>query len=224
MSTERKVQAGFAIALACLCVVGAASCISVARLNENMVWVEHTREVISRLDLLLSKMTDAQNGYRGYAVTGDEAYLEPYFEAVQTAAGDVARLRGLTADNPARQQRLEQLGSQVAAQLAFSREVAEARRSQGFAAAENLILTGQGKRLHDRLRGLVNVMKGAEERLLKEHELAARRRSVFTQALIVGGSVLAFGLVGLALLVVRRSFAERRYAQTQLDHFFSLSQ
>ncbi len=222
-STERKMQAGFGFALACLAVVGVVSYLSVVRLNENAAWVEHTREVIGGLDFLLSKTTDAQNGHRGYAVTGDETYLEPYLEAVQTAADDVRRLLELTADNPAQQRRLEQLAALVDAQLAFSREVIEARRSDGFAAARKLMLTGKGKQLHDQFRGLINEMKNAEESLLKARELQARRDSTVTQAVIVGGMLLAFGFVALALIVIRRDIAGRQQAEAELERFFTLS-
>jgi CHASE3 domain sensor protein len=49
ISTERKVRLGFGFALACLIVIAVASYLSVARVNENTAWVEHTHQVLSEL-------------------------------------------------------------------------------------------------------------------------------------------------------------------------------
>jgi signal transduction histidine kinase len=215
-STERKVQRGFVFALACLAVIGVVSYFSIVRLREDAAWVQHTDEVIIRLELLFSGMTDAQNGHRGYAVTGDETYLEPYRLAVQTAESSVRRLRELTADNPAQQKRLDLLAPLISEQLAFGGDVIASRRSQGFEAARSQVLTGKEKRIHDQLRGLVDEMKGAEEDLLKEREFRARQSTTIAQTVIIGGGVLAFGFVGLASFTIRRDFAGRKRAQEDL--------
>jgi len=59
VSTERKIRLGFAVALTCLAAIGIVSYLSLARLNENAAWVEHTREVLGCLELLLAAATDA---------------------------------------------------------------------------------------------------------------------------------------------------------------------
>ena len=106
-STQRKVGLGFAFALACLGVVAVVSYLSVVRLNENAKWVEHTHEVLGRLELLLTAVTDSETAERGYVITGDESYLQPYRKSADLADLQVSRLRALTADNQVQQQRLD---------------------------------------------------------------------------------------------------------------------
>ena len=72
MSTRRKVYVGFAVALVCLVLVGAISYLSVLGLNDSARWVDHTRTVLSRLDRLLSVVTDAETAERGYASTDED--------------------------------------------------------------------------------------------------------------------------------------------------------
>src|SRR6266481_6513640 len=103
-STESKVRLGFAFALACLAVIGVVSYVSVVRLKENATRVEHTHEVLSSLELLLAAATDSETAERGYVITGDEGYLEPYRQAGAVVDGQTKRLRELTADNRAQQQ------------------------------------------------------------------------------------------------------------------------
>jgi len=216
VSTQRKVGLGFAIALACLGIVGVVSYLSVARLNEEAAWVEHTHEVLSRLELLLAAVTDAETAERGYVITGDESYLEPYRKSAGVAAVQASRLRELTADNHVQQQRLDSVVPLVSDRLAELRSVIELRRSQGYAAAQSEILTGKGKEFHDRIRGLIDEMKGTETSLLQERRRAADRSAATARAVIIGGGFLACGLVGLALWAIRRDFAGRTRAERAL--------
>ena len=84
--------------------IGVVSYVSVVRLKENATRVEHTHEVLSSLELLLAAATDSETAERGYVITGDEGYLEPYRQAGAVVDGQTKRLRELTADNRAQQQ------------------------------------------------------------------------------------------------------------------------
>jgi len=215
-SMQRKVGFGFGFALACLGVVSVVSYLSVVRLNEDAAWVEHTHEVLSGLQLLLAAVTDSETAERGYVITGDESYLEPYRKSASAADVQASRLRELTADNQVQQQRLDSVVPLVSDRLAELQKVTELRRTQGYAAAQSEILTGKGKQFHDRIRGLFDQMKGTEISLLQERRRLAGRSAATTQAVIVGSGVLACGLVGLAVFAIRRDFAGRTRAERAL--------
>jgi PAS domain S-box-containing protein len=215
-STQQKVGFGFAFALACLGIVGVVSYLSVVRLNEDAAWVEHTHEVLSRLELLLAAVTDSETAERGYVITGDESYLEPYRKSANVADVQASRLRELTADSQVQQKRLDSVVPLVSDRLAELQKVIELRRTSGYAAAQSEILTGKGKQSHDRIRGLIDQMKGTETSLLQERRRLADRSATATRAVIVGGGFLACGLVGLALWAIRRDFAGRTRADRAL--------
>jgi PAS domain S-box-containing protein len=215
-SPESKVQGGFAFALACLVLVGGVSYRSVMRLADNAAWSEHTHEVLVRLESVLSGVTNAETAEREYVITGDEGYLEAYRQSVQTITAVQRQLRELTRDNPSQQHRLQSLGALVAERLAGLRTVTELRQTRGFEAAQSEVLTGRGKRFHDRIRGLIEEMKAAEEALLRERDARTRRSILLTQVTITGGGLLAFGFVGLALVAIRRDLAGRRRAEEGL--------
>jgi signal transduction histidine kinase/ActR/RegA family two-component response regulator len=224
LSTERKVRLGFAFALACLAVIGVVSYLSVVRLKQNAAWVEHTHQVLSSLELLLAAATDSETAERGYVITGDEGYLEPYRQAAAVIDSQMRHLRELTADNRAQQQRLDSVMALVTDRLGNLRAVIELRKDQGFAAAQGEILTGKGKQFHDRIRRLIGQMEDTETSLLKEREQRTKQSSTLAQAVIFGGGFLACGLVSLALWAIRRDFAGRarsdralRNAKDQLE-------
>ena len=216
LATERKVRLGFGFALACLATVGMVSYYSVERLNKTAAGVAHTHEVLSALELLLSAATDSETAERGYVITGDENYLEPYRQAAAVVGSQQRQLRELTADNRTQQQLLDSLVPLLAERLSNLRGVIELRRNQGYAAAQSEILTGTGKRLHDRIRGLVDQMKAAESALLKERELRANRSAAIAKVVIIAGGLLACCIVGLALLIIHRDFGGRARAERAL--------
>jgi len=215
-STERRVRLGFTFALGCLAIIALASYLSLARLHENAAWVEHTHEVLGGLDALLAAVTDSETAERGYIITGDESYLEPYRQTAQIVGTEETRLRQLTADNSAQQQRLESAVALVSERLANLRFVIDLRRNQGIDAARNEVLTGKGKRFHDQIRELIDQMKAAEASLLATRENSARRSSGIVQAVIVGGVLLTCAIVALALIAIRRDFAGRLHAERAL--------
>ncbi|MGH9641350.1 MAG: CHASE3 domain-containing protein, partial [Terriglobales bacterium] len=207
---------GFAFALACLGLVGLVSYLSVVRLNENTAWVEQTYQVLNRLDLLLAAATDSETAERGYVITGDESYLEPYRQSAQLVDVEARELRRLTANNPAQQRQLDSVVALATERLANLRLVIQLRGDQGFEAAKTEILTGKGKRFHDQIRGLIDQMKDAATSLLVQRERSAQHSSTLAQAIIVGGSLLALGIVGLALITIRRDAAGRGRAERAL--------
>lgn len=215
-STERKVRLGFGFALTCLGVIGVVSYFSVMRLSAHAANVEHTYRVLSGLEELLAAVTDSETAERGYVITGDESYLEPYRQSARIIDRQTIMLRELTADNPAQQLRLDSVEPLVFTRLSDLRAVIELRKTQGFAAAQSEILTGKGKQFHDRIRGLIDQMKGTEQSLLEGRERRAHRSLSVALAVIIGGGLLACALVGLALVAIRRDFAGRTRAERAL--------
>ncbi len=216
-AAERKVRLGFAAALGLLAVIGMVSYLALVRLNANAASVEHTHEMLGSLERLLAAATDSETAERGYVITGDASYLEPYRQGIAAVDREAGRLRALTQGNRAQQQRLDSLMALLTERLANIRTVIDARRDRGFAAAQSEILTGQGKQFHDRIRSLIDQTKEAETSLLDQRERRAHESSNVAQIVILAGGVLACGLVGVALLAIRRDFAGRSRKAVERD-------
>src|SRR5713101_4576206 len=108
-SIGNKIAASFGVALTVLIVVGSVSYDSTSRLIDSAGWVAHTHQVLNGFDQVLGLLKDAETGQRGFIVTGEERYLEPYNSAREALNRKLTEVRTLTADNPAQQQRLSAL-------------------------------------------------------------------------------------------------------------------
>jgi signal transduction histidine kinase/CHASE3 domain sensor protein/ActR/RegA family two-component response regulator len=214
-AAELRVQGRFALALVCVVAIGVACYLSVLRLNADAVWVDHTYQVLNRLDALLTTITDAQLGARHYIATGEEQYLDRY-RAARPLIGDLLKeLRALTADNAAQQARLVALSALAEERLGDLATGVAARQSEGVAAAQRGD-PDAGRRLDDQLALSVAAMKRAEDALLLERKNRSRRAELTTEVVILAGGLLAVAIAVFAMLALRRDFSGRYRAEQDL--------
>jgi PAS domain S-box-containing protein len=175
-----------------------------------------TDAVIDQFDALLSSLKDAETGQRGYIITGNPAYLEPYQASLGVFPHRLADLRRLTADNPAQQQRLDALMPLIAAKLANLKETIGVREAHGFAAARAAVMVQSGKQLMDDIRELVAQAVAEERQLLKtrtDQAVANSRRTIQSVLLCAALGALALLMMWLNL---RAGLASRQRAHTSL--------
>lgn len=206
-SIGSKIGSGFGLALVALMVVGAVSFNSTAKLIDSADWVRHTHEVLGGLDDVLSGMKDAETGQRGYVITGETRYLTPYQGARELVDQKLRHLRELTSDNPIEQQRLTALEPEVNTKFAELQETIDLRRTKGFAAAAQEVLTDKGKNAMDSIRNLIGEMQEEETRLLAQRSAEEKARAHRTEMVIILGSLGAFMLLSLVGVFLTRNIA-----------------
>jgi len=130
-------------------------------------WVVHTYEVEHTLSSLLSSLKDAETGQRGFLITADDAYLEPYRMAIANIEKQVQRLKTITRDNRSQQNRVPLLEAKIDIKIAELNKTIEIRQNNGFQAAQKIVLTHQGKEEMDDIRTIVQTMLEEEMRLLR---------------------------------------------------------
>ncbi len=211
-----KISIGFLLALALLLGISVIASRNTRALIETNRWVVHTHEVIAALDQVLSELRDAETGQRGYLLTGEEPYLEPYHAAAGVVQHTVQELQQLTADNPGQQQQLAVLQPLIEQRLILLQEAIQLQQQGGPEAARQIIRSGRGKRLMDEIRTVIAKMESTEHTLLSQRTAAVEAATQNTLSAITCGTVLAFLLVGLCGTVVSRDLAKRRQAERAL--------
>lgn len=175
--------------------------------------VQHTHSVIELTQAVLTHLLDAETGERGFIITGEEAYLEPYLSAPGQVAGNLDSLRALTADNPRQQLRLDTLDALANRLLGLLGERVAERRVQGFSAVRLSINSNLAKILMDSARIVVGEVVGEEKNLLdvRERSQTQYARSVFW--VVILGTMLAGGLAAaIAVALARHAAAQEGMA------------
>src|SRR6185436_4240646 len=99
MAIHRPLRALTLAAVLAVIVTAGVGAVSIWRVYDNDRRVAHTYEVKSALDTVLSSATDAETGQRGFLITGDPAYLEPYRRGTASIQDALAHIATLTADD-----------------------------------------------------------------------------------------------------------------------------
>ena len=133
--------------------------------NRARVVVAEQNRFLVTAEQLLSQLKDLETGERGFALTGDAAYLQPYDQAVGIIPLAMANLASIRPN-------IARLAGMVRDKQDFAVRVIAARRTGGLEAATALVRTGQDKVFMDRVRGRV-----AELQLLSQHRIVVTERA-----------------------------------------------
>jgi len=186
----------------------------------------HTHEVINQLEKVLSALKDCETGQRGYLITGDANYLQPYTKCHAEINGLINNLQTLTIDNAEQQQRIQTLRDLTTAKLNELHRTIELRRDLGFEAARQVVVTDLGKKTMDSIRSVIASMKSTEEQLLESRMQRldkADARGVWVSSIIVGlGCVFLIGTLVLISYLISVREKERKEMERRVSEFYSM--
>ena len=186
-------------------------------LRQSQALVSHTFEVIAAATRLDRSVQDAERGQRGFLITGNNSYLEPYEAGVRAIPGRLEDLRRLTGDNPDQEPHLGTLDKEIRAKLAELKTTIELRRAQGFDAARRLVETNAGAIAMSAITGQIDAIIINEDQHLEKRQAALAqltRTSVLTSAV---AAALALGVIGFGALLLYRAYERILGSQASLQ-------
>ena len=186
-------------------------------LRQDSEALAHSQEVLIAVGELRSAAQDAETGQRGFLLTNEEKYLEPYTTATAALPRLIEQLAQLTADNPKQQARVAPLKQHVDAKLAELALTIDLRRTQGLDGALAEVKTDRGKVEMDEIRTRVTEMDQEEAglRLTRLAEMSTSFRTALASSLFSGllGVILA-GIVGFLVQRAARLRQREEWLQT----------
>jgi signal transduction histidine kinase/CheY-like chemotaxis protein/CHASE3 domain sensor protein len=205
-----KSQWGFGAAIAAVLLIAFLSYWSFLQRAEAVRQVSHTVDVADHLDALYSTFQDAETGQRGYLLTGDDPYLEPYQGALATLSAEIPRLRALVSDNPQQVERTAVLERLATNKLAELKETIDLRQAGRVDEAMRIVRTDRGKHVMDEIRRTIATMKSTERDLLQIRNRDLQAATTILIAVIWGGSALLLVLIAAAANMSSRDFLAQR--------------
>ncbi|HYW21659.1 MAG TPA: response regulator [Nodularia sp. (in: cyanobacteria)] len=205
----KKVAGGFGLASAILVVIGFVSYQNTKTYLEISNQQQKILEKINVQEKILSLMTDAETGQRGYIITGDQSYLEPYQLAVPKVGQQLQILKKLTSNQLNQQRQLNTLEGLISTKLAGIKQNIELRQNQGFEASLQIIKTNRGKNVMDDIRKVIHKMEQQQQEQVQQQSLAAsisRRNTIVTVAIAI---CLCFIILAFVYYQIYREVTER---------------
>ncbi|MCC5633118.1 response regulator [Nostoc sphaeroides CHAB 2801] len=212
----KRIAGGFGLASAILVLIGVVSYQNTRILINTNNQVQKTQNKINKLEELLSQMKDAETGQRGYILTGQETYLEPYQAVIGNIDPKIVELKDLIADEPSQQKQFATLESLIGAKLAILKQTISLRQNQGFEAALQVIKTNQRKHLMDDIRKIIHEIENQDRRLLKQQSQAAKASTKNTVLTLAFAICLSFLILAIVYYFIYREGEERKSTQETL--------
>ena len=176
-----------------------------------------TTQVIGQAHALLSYLTDAETGQRGFLLTGDELYLEPYRQALMEIPVTLNVLKTSISSQPAQAQLFDRMLPLVNDKLAELAQTITVRRTAGPEAALAIVRTNRGKAVMDRIRTLCTTIEtGANRSLILYSEKSHASADQLGVIATIGSAVL-FILLGIATTTIQRGTQRRQQLITALQ-------
>ncbi|WP_434775618.1 response regulator [Pseudomonas oryzihabitans] len=153
-------------------------------------WVEHTDRVISEANANFRLVVDLETGMRGYLLSGNTSFLQPYERALPDVEPQLDELKNLVSDSAVQIRRLERIEAVHREWRQYANQVIEARRLGGdFQTSLN---DGQGKNRIDSIRRDYTDFIAYEEQMRADRtETASRMTVVFVAAFLIVSLLLS---------------------------------
>lgn len=153
LSFKGKVWSGYIVAFLLLLVSYFLIFYTMRRSIQETDSVTHTYSVINRLEILKTEITEAETGLRGFVITKDERFLQPYTNAITALPRTRAEIKTAFADNTEQQKRLDTLSALLDRRMNFMRVALSDFRRNGLVISDSTRMRREStKRVMDSIR------------------------------------------------------------------------
>ena len=187
------------------------------QLSDSRRWVEHTYNALLRMEQLRSNMETLETARRGFFITRQEQYLQPYRNAKDEIIENLDALAAIVRDNAEQQHRLKQIRQVMLSLISLADQDFGAHQQDLKPSRE---VMSQAKRQIDLGRRLIKEMQSSERTLLIERAQAldSRQRDLhWLMFIMVSGFflLLLFSFFTIYRENVRRHVVEQGLRESQ---------
>ncbi|MCZ4224171.1 response regulator [Pedobacter rhodius] len=211
---KNNLRLGLGLSLIILFISSLASYVSISNLIKSTELVKHSDEVILNVESIISTLKDAETGQRGYLLTGNKVFLEPYNGATDAALNTLNKVAESTRDNQKQQKNVDELRNIMLRRLGIIKSTIEIKSLGGQVDPTVLF---QGKTYMDQARNIVNQMVTEERRLLENRTAELNKLTSYTPILILIAAVLAILITLFFYRKVSIDFDERVKLQKEIE-------
>jgi signal transduction histidine kinase/CheY-like chemotaxis protein/CHASE3 domain sensor protein len=222
-SIIHQLQIVFTASIVLLIVSLVASFYSTQKLISNSQLVNHTNQVLIEAENIISYVKDAETGQRGYLLTLDTKFLEPYNGAYAKTIAAYNNLLRLTQDNPAQQKALMPLKERIEARFAQMDRVVELTAKSPMyvlQSDERYSEMKKGKKIMDDTRLIINQVKEEEEKMLQNRLSQQEIYITYTPYLLLLAALISILITGFAYVRIKRDMDKRLMQQREEERTY----
>jgi PAS domain S-box-containing protein len=207
INLEKKTNIAFLFIAIVLVTILVVFYVNTNNIKSTNIWVEHTQDVLRVSDNILLDVLNIETGSRGYLISKNDIFLEPFNKSVITINENINNLKKLTKDNNSQQKRIIQLKAYIIKKVLFSNQLIEVRRNKDLVSAEKLMSKGQGKILTDDIRLIIAEINTEEFRLLKLRKEESKKNNIISELIFIFFLTFIIVIIFLISVLIRNQKA-----------------
>lgn len=215
ISLPYKIVLGFLASFIILAVVSYFYFSTTQAFIQSYARVQTSQQIINQLEVVMSLIKDAETGQRGFIITHNELFLEPYYTASDNIEDELVELSLLMQDS-IQKQRYDTLIPDVASMMARLDFSIDLIKRNEFDSAVSYIVSVTGKKYMDKIRSNILVMKNDENERLEALAVSAEASAKNTFLTVVAGASISFIILIWGLVRVILEFSKKKKAEASL--------
>lgn len=190
---------------------------TVHKLSSDHNSIANTTDVIIKLKNLQHAVVAADSGKRGYLLTDEDEFLEPYHRSLANLDAQIAAVRGIRTEIPMQAQRIRDLIILVQAKIAEIKRVVDLAKTQHDVSAMKIVMSTDGRMLYNQITAAFDEIEGREYRLLERLKADLKRAQLESYILFGSFFGISLALFGGVLLMRRRNKLQEAGYRQQLE-------
>lgn len=211
---KRNILIGFGVSLLLLIISSVASYTSISNLLSSSKEVERTNQIIIDLENAMSSMKDAETGQRGFLLTGEERFLDPYNGAAEKIMNFINEAQTLSKDDALQIENFKVLRTLSNSRLEHLKNLITQKRQKLDVASVDL---EKGKNDMDNLRLHIKSMQNRERSRLQSKTDELNRFTSATPIILVITALLSIIITVLFFGRINNDFDRRVILQQELE-------
>jgi signal transduction histidine kinase len=192
---------------------------SIYKYNKTANLVVHSKDIITEANNVLTATLDIETSQRGYLITGKETFLTSRHPAIKHIYNSYSRLKLLVADNAIKKSLCDSLQNLITLKINNSYSIILTYKEEGFKEAQEIIISGQGKMITDKIRLLVEeIIKKEQVWLINQFETNQQNlKNIIMMIIIIVTLSLLFLIVSSIFLL--RDYYKRLINEIKLNKY-----
>ncbi|MFN0256239.1 response regulator [Pedobacter ureilyticus] len=188
LTLKMNLRIGLGISLLLLIISSTASYISIKNLIKSADLVVESNNIINDVDNVVSMLKDAETGQRGYLLTGNTVFLDPYDRSIKRTDSLFSRVMVATKDNEFEQLKLKELRTIIDKRMEILLSTIQTKKNNGIVLETSLL---EGKKYMDDARQIIREIRNEEKRSLAEKTQEMNTLAGFSPFLIIFAAILS---------------------------------
>ncbi|MGI0051551.1 MAG: CHASE3 domain-containing protein [Nitrososphaeraceae archaeon] len=197
MLSNKLLLVAIALPLITLLIIGTQTYKNIISFQQQTKFIEKTHQVITALQNLLTLITDADTGQRGFVITGNETYLKPYDISLNNLTFTISRIHKLISNDDKHSDLLRNINLNVYPllqnKISDLEKAIDTRKNRGFNASAEDMSADDGENLMDQIRKNIISIINEEEKILQSNT---------NKSIIDGQNLLYIYIVGILISIV----------------------